>query len=206
MNPLVRLIGQVQYLFIALLFASFAVVQSAQAIGPEPGEEDLIVNMAEEDDAVVELGGDTVEAATGQAANTPNKRVINFNIKKALQCAGGDVILIGNVVVTFQHTSLGIVQPISLELEKFTGIAKAGNRKLVAKKPRPCCGPQYTVTNVNGHKEGVFSFEFDVTGSGLPGGSPLNILVRYKPNVYIFEEGEVKKLIPDAKPTVRCDG
>src|ERR1700748_1387829 len=87
---------------LALLLGIFAGVQNVQA---EPNEADPIVNMAEEDDAVVQPGSDTVEAAMGQAANTPNQRVINFNIKKPLECAGGDVILSGNVLVTFKHTS-----------------------------------------------------------------------------------------------------
>jgi hypothetical protein len=128
--------------------------------------------------------------------------VINFNIKKPLQCAGGDVVLSGNVLVTFEHTSLGVVQPTSLKLEGFTGTAKSGNRKLVAMDLRGVGG--LSVHHENGKGEGKFGIEFKVTGPGLPGGSPLRILVRYSPNVYIFEEGDVKKLIPDARPTVRC--
>ena len=188
-------------LLIPVVFACFAFAQSARAVGPEPNEGDLIVNMAEEDDAVAELGSDAVEAATGQAANTPNKRVINFNIKKPLQCAGGEVTLRGNVLVTFKHTSLGVVQPTSLKLEGFTGTAKIGNRKLVAKNLR---STGFTAEKKNGHGEGKFNFEFNVTGPGLPGGSPLRIRVLYSPNVYIFEEGEVKRLIPDERPVVRC--
>ena len=189
-------------LLIPVVFACFALAQSAQAVGPEPNEGNLIVNMAEQDDAVAELGSDTVEAAMGQAANTPNQRVINFNIKKPLECAGGDVILSGNVLVTFKHTSPGVVQPTSLKLEGFTGIAKSGNRKLVAKDLRGA--GSFSVQHENGNGEGKFGIQFKVTGPGLPGGSPLRILVTYSPNVYIFEQGEVKKLIPDARPTVRC--
>ena len=40
--------------------------RSAQAVSPEPSEGDLIVNMAEEDDAVAQLGSDTENAAAGQ--------------------------------------------------------------------------------------------------------------------------------------------
>jgi hypothetical protein len=202
MNPLVQLSRQVQHLFIALLLAGFAVAQSAQAVAPEPNEDDVIGNVAEENAAVAELGSDTVEAAMGQAANTPNKRVISINIKKPLQCAGGDVILRGNLMVTFKHTSLGVVQPTSLKFEGFTATAVSGNRKLVTKDLRG--GGGLSVHHENGHGEGKFGIEFKVTGLGLPGGSPLRIRVIYSPNVYIFEEGEVKKLIPDARPTVRC--
>ena len=54
--------------FLAALAVACSVMpfaQSAQAVGPEPNEGDLIGNMAEEDDAVAELGSDTVEAAMG---------------------------------------------------------------------------------------------------------------------------------------------
>jgi hypothetical protein len=74
---------QVQHLVIAFLLASFAVVQSAQAIAPDPNEDDLVGNIAEEDDAVPEPGSDTVETAVGQAAETPNERVIPINFKSS---------------------------------------------------------------------------------------------------------------------------
>jgi hypothetical protein len=193
--------------------------QSAQAVGPEPNEGDLIGNVSEEDDAVADLGGDMVEAAVGQAAETGNRQVIPFHFEKNLQCAGGKVTLDGKVVVTFKHTSLGVVQPHSLKLEGFRGTAKSGNRKLVAKKLRFTRAVSIE-ENVTGHKEGQFSFEFKVTGPGLPvAREPLIILVRYgcgedfrprdlrtpcsRPNRYIFEEGKVTKMIPD-KPRVEC--
>jgi len=144
--------------------------------------------------------------------------VINFNIKKPLECAGGDVVLTGNVVVTFKHTDLGVVQPSSLKIEGFKGIAKAGNRKLVAKNLHFTRGVS-SIEKVNGHKEGEFSFEFHVTGPGLPGGAPLNILFRYgcghdfrppakrtpcpNPNRYEYEDGKVTKMMA-AKPKVEC--
>jgi hypothetical protein len=193
-------------LLIPVVFACFALSPSAQAVGPEPTEGDLIGNMAEEDDAVADLGGDMVEAATGQAANTPNKRVINFNFKKPLQCAGGDVILRGNVLITFKHISPGKVVPTSLKLEGFTGTAKSGNRKLVAKNLKLGGGfGGSKVAHNNGRGDGQFDFEFIVTGPPLPGGRPLRIRVFYQMNKYIFHEGEVKKLTPDNRPVVRCN-
>jgi hypothetical protein len=177
--------------------------QSAQAVSPEPNEGDLIGNMAEEDDAVAELGSDTVEAAMGQAAENPNKRVINFNFKKPLQCAGGDVILSGKVVVTFRHLSTGKVVPHSIKLEGFTGTAKSDNRKLVAKELRI---EGLTVKHDNGRGDGQFDFQFIVTGPALPvGRRPLRIRVFYQMNKYIFHQGEVKKLTPDDRPSVRCN-
>jgi hypothetical protein len=61
--------------------------QSAQAVGPEPDEGDLIGNVTEEDNAVPELGSDTAEAAVGQAANNPNQQVIQIK-PTFCQCVG----------------------------------------------------------------------------------------------------------------------
>ena len=132
---------------------------------------------------------------------TPNKREIRINIKKPLQCAGGDVILRGNLVVTFKLQSRGVVTPTSLKLEGFTGVAASGNRKLVEKDLR---STRIDVDAINGQGSGKFNLEFNVTGPGLPGGSPLRFVVRYSSNKYIFEEGKVKKLTLDDTPAVRC--
>ena len=195
MNPLVHLRVQLtrhlQYLFIALLFASFGMAQSAQSVGPESV-----------------LSSETENSATGQGDNT---REIPINFQKPRQCAGGDVTLSGKVLVTFEHTSVGVVQPSFIKLEGFRGIAKSGNRKLVAKNLR-FWGP-VTTGNQNGQHEGKFSFEFDVFGPGLPGGRPLHIRVRYgcgkntgcaSPNRYIFEQGKVTNMFPDETPKVEC--
>jgi hypothetical protein len=86
--------------------------------------------MAEEDDAVAELGGDTEEAAMGQAANTPNKRVISINIKEPRQCAGGNVGIKGNLVVTFKHTRPGVVIPTSVKLARWRTCTASGQQSL----------------------------------------------------------------------------
>src|SRR4029453_11248699 len=83
-------------LIIPLLFACFAIARSAHAVSPEPNEGDLIGNMAQKDDAVVELGSDTGNAAAGQS--TPiqigyNKWVIPIDFTQQLQCASGSVIV-----------------------------------------------------------------------------------------------------------------
>jgi hypothetical protein len=186
-------------LFIPLVFACFALARSAQAVSPEPSEGDLIVNMAEEDDAVAQLGSATVEAATGQAANTPNKREIPLNIRGPFQCAGGNVILSGNLVVRFKHVAVGKVIPISVELEGFRGVAHI-NRKLVATEVKIIADTRRIFETVP--KTGAFSFEFNVTGPGLGAGPDLRILVRY-PVRYTFHEGEVKQMDPDS-PRVKC--
>ena len=113
------------------------------------------------------------------------------------------MILHGNVLITFKHLSTGFVRPTSIKLEGFTGTAKSGNRKLVAKELRI---EGITVKHDNGLGDGKFDFQFIVTGSGLaPGGRPLRIRVLYQMNKYIFHQGEVKKLTPDDRPVVRCN-
>jgi hypothetical protein len=194
----------------ALAVACFALMpfaQSAQAVGPEPNGGDLIGNVTEEDNAVLELGSDTVEAAMGQVAENPNKRVIPIIIKKPLQCAGGDVILHGDLVVSFKAVSPprngARVIPLTLKLERFRGKAVNGKieRKLVAMKPERI--GHFGESKV---RPGffAFSFEFVVTGPGLPGGSPLRFAVRYSPNLYKYENGKVTNWIPDKTPSVRC--
>ena len=187
----------------ALAVACFALMpfaQSAQAVSPEPNEGDLIGNMAEEDDAVAELGSDTVEAAMGQAANTPNKREIQIKITKPLQCAGGNVILSGKVVVTFRHPEVGLVLPHSVKLTGFKGTAVAGNRALQAKNFK---WKWFDRGDHQKEKERSFNFEFLVTGPGIGAAPPLRFLVRYT-NTYEWEKGNVTKFFPDNSPTVRC--
>lgn len=68
-----RLSRQIQYLFITLLFASAAVVQSLQA---GPNADDRITNVAEEFEAIPDLGTDTEQATMGPAAPAANQRVL----------------------------------------------------------------------------------------------------------------------------------
>src|SRR5438128_7053760 len=92
---------RLDFFLAALAVACFALMpfaQSAQSVGPEPNDGDLVGNMAEEHDAVADLGSDTEDAAVGQAATTPNNtQVMPIKIKQFLRCASGDVILGGNV-------------------------------------------------------------------------------------------------------------
>ena len=199
MNPIVQLGRQVQYSFIALLFASSAVVQSVQA---GPNEDDRITNMAEEGDAVPDLGGVTEAAAVGQAANNPNQRVMPINIKEFLRCAGGDVILRGNVVVTFKLTEVGVVWIHSIKFQGFTGTAVAGNRKLQA-TDKGLKFLHYQSIDT-GKKEGRFGFEFSVTGPGLPASSPFRFVVQYSPNVFKYREGKVTDVIWDKASIGAC--
>jgi len=166
MAPLIPLHRQLQYLFIALLLACFAIAQS------------------------------------GRADNTPNKREIPINIKKPLQCAGGDVILQGNLVVAFKNVPDLEVVPASLKLEGFRGTAVSGGRKLEVNPKDVDFLPFLKVDT--GIGEGKFGVELKVNGPGLPGGSPLRFRVRLSPIVYKFRDKKVTKIIPDDAPVVRC--
>jgi len=141
-------------------------------------------------------------ATAGQAENHPNKREIPINIKKPLQCAGGDVILQGNLVVTFKNVPDLEVVPGSLKLEGFRGTAASGSRKLEVNPKDVDFLPFLNVDTRIG--EGKFGIEFKVTGPGLPGGSPLRFRVRLSPIVYKFRDRKVTKIIPDDTPVVRC--
>lgn len=194
MNHLVQLSRQVQCLLIALLFASFAVVQSVQAELPEA---DPIDNVAEEGNAIL-------EAAVGQAANTPNQRVMGIDITKFLGCAAGNVRLGGNVVVTFTHPQVGVVLRHSIKFEGFRGTALAGNRKLEATERDLKFLNYLSYEKTSGGGEGRFGFEFYVTGPGLPASSPFRFLVRYNDNRYKWREGKVTQVIWDQTPIVKC--
>src|SRR5262245_17486958 len=83
MNPLIQLNRQVRYLFVALLFACFAIAQNAKAVGPEADQGDPSANTTAEDNASLDLSTDTENAETGQPANPKNNRVIE--IKSPIQ-------------------------------------------------------------------------------------------------------------------------
>ena len=136
MNRVAQLARQVQYLFVALLFVSFAVVQSVQA---EPNEGDLIGNVTEEDNAVLKLGGYTEEAAVGQAANGPNEQVIQIN-PTFCQCvgtSGGErVNLSGEFQISLKPGKFlgqhGVVPVLPVKLSKgFNGVCPGTEECLV---------------------------------------------------------------------------
>jgi hypothetical protein len=110
--------------------------------------------MAEEDNAVLELGSDTIEAATGQAANNPNLRVIQIKPTKC-QCIGSSnekVNLRGEFQISFkpgEFPNLGMrgvlpVLPVKLSKgfkgtcpgtdECLVGIGTKTGRQYLAKK------------------------------------------------------------------------
>jgi hypothetical protein len=207
MNPLIQPNRQLQHLFIALLFACFAIAQSAQAVSPEPNEGDPNGNTAEGENAVLDLSPDTESGAMGQLTAKrigDNKWVIPISFAKPFQCAGGNVTFRTNVLVTFSHQGLGLVKPTSLNFQGFTGVAASGNRRLVAKDLRSTLFKPLEKKVQGVGKLAAFNFEFEVAGPGLPGGSPLRINVTYSSNIYVFAEGKVKQLTPDPTPFIKC--
>ena len=63
---------------IPVVFACFALAQSARAVTPEPKGSNPNGNMAEEETADLDVSSDEANAATGQQANEnhPNRRVL----------------------------------------------------------------------------------------------------------------------------------
>lgn len=207
MNPFIQLNRQLHYLFVALLLACFAIAQSARAVTPEPDGGDPNGNTAEEENAVLDLSSDAESGAMGQSTPKPighNKWVIPIDFTKPLQCAGGNVVVHADLVVTFKNVPLGVVIEPPLKLEGFRGTATAGARKLEAKDLKTLHFVNVEKRNGQGH--GKFGFEFKVTGPGLPGGSPLHFTVRYSPNIYKFQDEKVTHIILDDTPFVSCRG
>jgi hypothetical protein len=191
-------------LLVPLLFACFAIAQSAHAVSPEGNEGDLIGSMAEDDDAVAELGSGTGTAAAGQSIKIGhNKWVIPIDFTKPLQCAGGNVIVHANLVVTFKNVpDVGVVRH-ELKLVGFSGTATNGSRKLEANPKDLEFLPYVKVDSKNGGP--AFGFKFIVTGPGFQNGvAPLSFNVIYNGNRYKFRDGKVTHLIADDTPLVRC--
>jgi hypothetical protein len=189
-------------LLVPLLFACFAIAQSAHAVSPEGNEGDLIGSMAEDDDAVAELGSGTGTAAAGQSIKIGhNKWIIPIDFTKPLQCAGGNVIVHANLVVTFKNVpDVGVVRH-ELKLEGFRGTATNGSRKLEAKDLKFL--PYVKVDSKNGGP--AFGFKFIVTGPGFQQGvAPLSFNVIYNGNRYKFKDGKVTHLIADDTPLIKC--
>jgi hypothetical protein len=115
-------------LFIALLLACFAIVQSAHAVISEPDGDDATGNTTEESNALSE------NAAMKQAPNQPpNHPVIPINFTKfvPVPCAGEKVHLRGDLRLHFKNTN-GIAKPTSADLTGFSGTGVSTGRRYVA--------------------------------------------------------------------------
>jgi len=141
--PLKKSIGRsplrLSFFLAALAVACLALMpfaQSAQAVGPEPNEGDLIGNMAEEDDAVLDLSSVTGNAATANVTATatppneyivkevtPNKWEIRMDFTRHVMCAMEPVRFRGELHISFgvddlilKSVGTVVVQPKTVKL------------------------------------------------------------------------------------------
>ena len=115
MNPLIQLSRQLHYLFVALLFASFAVAQSVQA---EPDEDSP--NVAE-------------SAVMRKAAKHRNQRMILFDYTTdRIICAFNEQVeLHGKIHISFKKKG-NKVGLYTASLENFEGVGLTTKREYVA--------------------------------------------------------------------------
>src|SRR5262249_45668787 len=115
LNPLIQLNRHLHYLFVALLFASFAIAQSVQA---EPDEDSP--NVAESD-------------AMATAANHPNQRMILFDYTTdPIICSFNEQVeLHGTIRISFKKSG-NKVRPATVSLGNFEGVGLTTKREYVA--------------------------------------------------------------------------
>ena len=115
MNTLIQLNRHLHYLFVALLFASFAIAQSVQA---EPDEDSP--NVAESD-------------AMATAANHPNQRMILFDYTTdPIICSFNEQVeLHGTIRISFKKSG-NKVRPATVSLGNFEGVGLTTKREYVA--------------------------------------------------------------------------
>lgn len=150
-------------LFLALLCLA-PITPTSRGVSPEPVGGYPNDNTVGEDNALPDLSStDTENAATGQAANNPNHRVIPFNFETPCGC--DVVILQGELDITFGvREFFGVRQfgPVGLKLQKFRGTGKTTGRLYEAQKLR-IAGP-VKEEKLNGLGAGEFTLQFLVTG------------------------------------------
>jgi hypothetical protein len=139
--------------------------------------------------------------ATGQQPNEdhPNRRSFRFNFRDPRQCAGGNITMGGELVVTFQNdVRRGRVRPEWVKVTTFSGSVQSGDRKLRA------TSVDLKDVEASLFGSGTFKIEMIVTGPALPGGLPLRLRVLFAPNNYKFENALVTDFNPDRTPKVDC--
>ena len=117
LNPLIQLNRKLHYLFVALLFASFAVAQSVQAETDEDSP-----NVAE-------------SAAMGKAAKHRNQRMILFDYTtdRIICSLNEQVQLHGKIRISFKKKGKN-VRLNTASLENFEGVGLTTKREYVADK------------------------------------------------------------------------
>jgi hypothetical protein len=197
-------------LFIALLFASFAVVQSAKAVDPEPNEDELVGNMAEEDDAVPDLGSDTENAAVREAAtDDPNERTIKSRgiiEGNTLQCGFKEKVWFNvELRVSFKSNGNGKVLPVKASVATFDGTGRRTGRTYM--------GNKVNIEIKSTHKrpaggEGSVEFRIPVTSKpknqgGLQTGANVDFVLVYG-KLWTWEKGNVTSFRTESTPVVCC--
>jgi hypothetical protein len=206
MNPLVQLSRQVQHLFIALLFASFAVVQSAKAVDPKPNEDNLIGNVAAEDNAVADLATVAGNATLKGKETKPNHWVIKINFEKFIMCAMEKVRFQGDLEVSFQPGGNDNVVPNNVHLK---GISAKGTspkplgRTYRLKDNKGKGTGRFKVRNENGFGNGSFGRKFEfVAEPNLPG-KKVQFAVEFALS-YEFKNGDNVFRLESRPPEIVC--
>jgi hypothetical protein len=141
MKAMGRWPSRLAFLLIPLVFACFALAQSAQAVTPEPDGSYPNGDTAEEDSALLDLSTDAENAAMAQAAkdSTPNHQqiIINWLPIPTVLCAFGSekVDLRGILKLAFRAQGGGTVRPVAVELQQgFSGTCPSTNPS----REKPC--------------------------------------------------------------------
>jgi hypothetical protein len=179
-------------LLIPLVFACFALAQSAQAVTPEADGGYPNGDTAEEDSALLDLSTDAESAAMAQAAKdpTPNHREITINWLPIpiVPCAFGSekVDLRGILKLAFRASG-GTVRPVQLELQRgfsgtcpspkpstektcLVGIGQETRRRYVARELR--AKDVDPGTALNGVGIGTFKVRVQITSNPPPKPDP----------------------------------
>jgi hypothetical protein len=222
MNSLIQLNRQLRFLLVTLLFACFAIAQSAQAVSPEADEDSLNVSAAEEDNAVLDLSSVTGNAAPTatpvnkyivKKGNKPNKWEVHMDFTKQVMCALEPVRFRGELQISFSKTSRPMPESVTL-----VGQLPGKPFSALGTGKKPTLGRTYVLQNkfgqrVQGHPDetndvnglGIGKFRRDFTfraKSNLPGEEVEFTFKFVLP--YDFENGTVTH-VEDRRPEIiRC--
>jgi hypothetical protein len=217
MNSLIQLNRQLRFLLITLMFACFAIAQSAQAVSPEADEDSPNVNTAQEDNAVLDLSSVTGNAATAIVTPTatpvekyivkevkPNKWEIRIDLTRYVMCAMENVRFRGELHIAFNDGGGSVT--VSNVILKGTAPGKPFSALGTGKKPT--LGRTYFLINDegfcrkdtgssnNGRGSGIIRRKFEFKAkSNLPGKRvqfAIHFIVPYE-----FKGGKVTALDSD---------
>ena len=166
MNSLIQLNRQLRYLFITLLLACFAIAQSAQA-----DEDSSNVNVAEENNAVLDLTAVAGNAKINGKEKKPNQWSIRMDFTNYVMPAMEKVRFRGELVVKFVvgvREVFGVKYKVASARETLlTGLIPGKPFSALGTGPKPTLGRTYRLKNNRGENSGqpVVSSATDGTGS-----------------------------------------